>query len=95
MADLLDDATLQARVAELDGWSGTPDEGISKTFQRKDFNDSVSFLNRVAELADEADHHPDVAISWNKVTLTYITHFKGGVTEADVEQARAIDERLG
>lgn len=94
MADVLDEATLSERLRSLDGWSGTPQDGISKTFGTEDFNDSVRFLNHVAALADEANHHPDVQISWDKVTLTYITHSAGGVTDADLEQAQAVDQRL-
>lgn len=95
MAEKLGSAELQDALASLDGWEGTPGEGISKTFRCDDFNGSVAFVTRVAEVADEADHHPDVAISWNKVTLTYLTHSVGAVTRADVEQARQIEERLG
>ena len=95
MADMVDSAELQEALAELEGWEGTPSEGIAKTFKLDDFNGSVAFLNQVAELADEADHHPDVAISWNKVTLTYLTHSVGAVTAADVAQARRIEERFG
>lgn len=95
MAEVLDDDTLSARLDGLDGWAGNAREGIRKTFRCQDFNGSVDFVNRVAALADEADHHPDVSISWSDVTLTYLTHSAGGVTEADVAQARAVDERLG
>ena len=93
MADVLDAAALDRGLSGLDGWAGTPTEGISKTYRFDDFNGSVAFVNRVAEIADEADHHPDVAISWNRVTLTYLTHSLGGVTAADLEQAAAVDER--
>jgi 4a-hydroxytetrahydrobiopterin dehydratase len=94
MSDVLDQPTLDARLASLEGWAGTPSDGIAKTYTRTDFADAVAFLNQVAEIADAANHHPDVAISWNKVTLTYVTHSAGGVTEADIDQAREVDERL-
>jgi 4a-hydroxytetrahydrobiopterin dehydratase len=74
----------------LEGWRGTT-SGIEKTFSFADFNGSVRFVNRVAQVADELNHHPDVAISWNKVTLTLVTHSAGGVTQSDIALARRID----
>jgi 4a-hydroxytetrahydrobiopterin dehydratase len=92
--DVLDSDAVAERLAPMDGWTGGADRGISKTFECGDFNGSVAFVNRVAEIADEADHHPDVTISWDKVTLTYVTHSAGGVTVADFDQAATVDERL-
>jgi 4a-hydroxytetrahydrobiopterin dehydratase len=52
---------------------------------------SVGFVNRLAEAAEEADHHPDLAISWNRVTVTLSTHSQGGITEKDIVLARVAD----
>jgi len=90
MADVLNPDALHHELDRLDGWGGTT-EGIAKTFRFADFNGSVAFVNRVAAVADELDHHPDVAISWNEVTLTLRSHSAGGVTQEDVELARRID----
>lgn len=91
MTDVLNPDALHHELDRLAGWSGTVEQGISKTFTFKDFAEAIAFVNRVAELAEEAGHHPDIAVSWNRVTLTYITHSAGGVTQADVEQARRVD----
>ena len=65
---------------------------ISKTLTLKDFGDVVRFLDRLVPVADEQNHHPDVAIHWNELTLTLWTHASGGLTERDFRLARAIDE---
>jgi 4a-hydroxytetrahydrobiopterin dehydratase len=55
------------------------------------FMGSVGFVNRLAAAAEVADHHPDLAISWNKVTVTFSTHSEGGVTEKDLQMAAEAD----
>lgn len=90
MVDVLNPDALHHELDRLDGWEGTT-QGLRKTFQFVDFNGSVAFVNRLAPVADELNHHPDVAISWNKVTLTLVTHSAGGVTQNDIELARRID----
>ena len=57
----------------------------------KDFADSLGFVNAVGALAEAADHHPDVFIHWNVVTLRLSTHSAGGITQADLTLARQID----
>jgi 4a-hydroxytetrahydrobiopterin dehydratase len=90
VADVLNPDALHHELDRLEGWAGTTG-GIEKTFGFSDFNGSVAFVNRVAKVADELDHHPDVQISWNKVTLGLVTHSAGGVTQNDIELARRID----
>lgn len=90
MADVLNPDALHHELDRLEGWQGTT-SGIAKVFTFADFNGSVGFVNRVARLADALNHHPDVAISWNKVTLTLVTHSAGGVTQSDIELARQVD----
>ena len=68
-------------------------EIISRTFVFKDFPAAMKFVNAVAELAEQAQHHPDVDIRWNKVTLAFTTHDAGGLTEKDFELARQIDQQ--
>lgn len=91
MADVLNPDALQHEVDRLDGWDGTTRDGISKRYTFDDFAGSIAFVTRVADHAEQAGHHPDLHISWDTVTVTYITHSAGGVTQADIEQARAID----
>ncbi|HEV2436980.1 MAG TPA: 4a-hydroxytetrahydrobiopterin dehydratase [Verrucomicrobiae bacterium] len=64
---------------------------ISRTFQFKDFPAAIRFVNAVAEIAEQAWHHPDIDIRWNKVTLTLTTHDAGGLTEKDFALAQRFD----
>ena len=66
-------------------------EIISRTFGFKDFPAAMKFVNAVAELAEQAQHHPDVDIRWNKVTLALTTHDAGGLTEKDFALAKQCD----
>lgn len=91
MTDVLNPDALHHEVARLDGWEGTSKDGISKQYTFEDFAGAIAFVNRLADHAEQVGHHPDLAISWNTVTVTYITHSAGGVTQSDIEQARAID----
>jgi 4a-hydroxytetrahydrobiopterin dehydratase len=91
MADVLNPDALHHELDRLDGWEGTVKEGISKAYTFDDFAGSIAFVNRVADQAEEAGHHPDLRISWDTVTVTFITHSVGGVTQADIAQAREVD----
>jgi 4a-hydroxytetrahydrobiopterin dehydratase len=71
-------------------WQREGDE-IVTTVTLKDFAEALAWVNRVGELAEARNHHPDIAIAWNKVTLRLSTHSAGGLTEADLDLARAID----
>ena len=64
---------------------------LEKAATFKDFREAMAFVNRVAELAEERNHHPDISISWNRVTLRLTTHDRGGLTDRDFDLARAID----
>ena len=87
--DLLTEDEITAQLASLPGWARTGDS-IAATFSRADFRDSLLFVGAVAYLAEAANHHPDVAIAWNKVTLTLWTHTAGGLTAADFALAGQI-----
>jgi 4a-hydroxytetrahydrobiopterin dehydratase len=64
---------------------------IMRTFQFKDFVAAIRFVNKVAKLAEQAWHHPDIDIRWNKVTLTLSTHDAGGLTKRDFALAKRFD----
>jgi len=64
---------------------------IERQFQFDDFTGSVDFVNRITPFANAMNHHPDLAISWNKVTVTLSTHSEGGLTDNDFELAARID----
>ena len=87
---LLGDEEIEARLAELDGWE-RHGESIVKTFERGDFVGSVKFVDALVGPAEEMGHHPDLEISWDKVTVKISTHSEGGLTAADFELARKID----
>ena len=69
-----------------DSWIDSRD-ALERTFELPSFREAIAFVNRVADLAEEADHHPDIAISYRKVTLRWTTHSAGGITERDSELA--------
>jgi 4a-hydroxytetrahydrobiopterin dehydratase len=89
MAELLTDSEIATGLEGL-RWEREGDE-IVTTVTHKDFAGSLAWVNRVGELAEARNHHPDIAISWNKVTLRLSTHSAGGLTAADLDLARAID----
>lgn len=92
MTDVLNpDALHSALDSQLEGWSGTTDEGIVKTYERGDFAGAMRFVNRVADIAERLNHHPDIQISWDTVSLRIISHAAGGVTQECIELAEAID----
>jgi 4a-hydroxytetrahydrobiopterin dehydratase len=90
-AKRLDEQELQAAVAKLPEWSLTDGE-IVREVTFKDFAHAMVFVNGVAELAEGANHHPDIDIRYNKVRLALVTHDSGGITQNDIEMAAAIDE---
>ncbi len=86
----LSDEEVGERLQGVEGWERKGD-AIEKVFQFDDFEGSVDFVNRITPPAEEMNHHPDLAISWNKVTVTLSTHSEGGLTENDFELASRID----
>jgi 4a-hydroxytetrahydrobiopterin dehydratase len=87
---LLSDTEIDERLAGLDGWERRGDE-IVKSFGRHDFVGSVKFVEALVPPAEAMGHHPDLAISWDTVTVTISTHSEGGLTAADFELAAKID----
>lgn len=79
--------TLMKRIPEWD----TNKKAIERTFEFDDFMEAVDFVNAVAEIADEEEHHPDIDIRWNKVRLSLSTHSEGGLTDLDFQVAEKID----
>ena len=64
---------------------------ISRTFEFKDFPAAIKFVDKLAPIAEKANHHPDIDIRWNKVTLVLTTHDEGGLTEKDFALATKFD----
>jgi 4a-hydroxytetrahydrobiopterin dehydratase len=86
----LDDSEIEARLAEHPGWE-RDSAAIRKSFERGDFVGSVNFVQSLVEPAESMNHHPDLEISWDTVTVSLSTHSDGGVTAADFELAAKID----
>jgi len=78
-------------VADPAGWREV-DGALERTYELPSFDDAIAFVNRVAELAAAEDHHPDIAISYRRVTLRWTTHSAGGITDRDRELAARSDQ---
>jgi 4a-hydroxytetrahydrobiopterin dehydratase len=89
MASLLNDAQIQERAQQLEGWIVEGKE-LHLTRKFKDFLEAIAFVNLLVEPAEKAGHHPDLAISYNKVTVSLTTHDAGGLTEKDFDLAQVI-----
>ena len=90
-------ADVESRLKERPSWAVQGD-GLVRTFTFASFADAIAFVTRLAFDAEAADHHPDLHVSYRKVTVTWSTHSEGGITEKDFEgtrQADAIASRLG
>ncbi|HVF40271.1 MAG TPA: 4a-hydroxytetrahydrobiopterin dehydratase [Gemmatimonadaceae bacterium] len=90
MAELLSDIAIQRDLGSLPGWARRSDV-LTKTYQFRGFLEAIAFVNRVAEVAEEANHHPDIDIRYARVTLTLSTHDAGGITQNDLSLAKAIE----
>ncbi|HEV2087779.1 MAG TPA: 4a-hydroxytetrahydrobiopterin dehydratase [Cryptosporangiaceae bacterium] len=90
MADVLDQAALDAALADLPDWHGDP-SGIRREVTAPSYPAGIALVNAVAEVAEELGHHPDIDIRWTTVTFALTTHVAGGVTDADLALARRID----
>ena len=87
--DLLSEEAIKLELAGVPGWSRSGD-AITTTVTQKDFAAAMLYAAAVGHFAEAANHHPDITIEWNKVTLTLSTHSAGGLTEADFTLARRI-----
>ena len=87
----LEAAQIMPALATVPDWNRQGDT-IARTFQFKDFPAAMKFVNAVAALAEQAWHHPDIDIRWNKVTLALTTHDAGGLTQKDFDLARQFDQ---
>jgi len=92
MADKLTGNARKAALSKLNGWTEVKGrDAISRKFTFTDFNQAFGFMARAALIAEKLDHHPEWFNVYNKVEVTLATHDAGGVTEKDIELARAMD----
>jgi 4a-hydroxytetrahydrobiopterin dehydratase len=87
--ETLDRQQIEAALAELGDWAYEGGE-LTRTFRFHDFSGSVEFVERLAEVAEGMQHHPDIDIRYNKVILHVVTHSAGGVTQKDLDLAEAV-----
>lgn len=87
----LSDTQLSDALKKLTHWKRSGD-AIQRVFEFPTFMGGIDFVNQVARAAEEAQHHPDITINYNRVTMQLISHDSGGVTERDVKMAGKIDQ---
>jgi 4a-hydroxytetrahydrobiopterin dehydratase len=89
-AETLSDIEIQRELGALPGWSRKAG-AIVKTYQFRSFPEGISFVDRVAQIAESAGHHPDIDIRYTKITCLLSTHDSGGITQKDLDLAKAIE----
>ena len=87
----LSPSDVESRLADLSGWTLNAQGRLERTFRFKDFLEALAFANRVGAEAEEADHHPDLHVSYGRLRVELTTHDAGGLTERDFALAGAID----
>ena len=90
----LTEQEITAALAALPGWK-LAGKAIERNFKFADFITAMAFVNRIAEVAEKANHHPDIVIHYNQVTLSLWSHDSGGVTKRDLKMAANINEIEG
>jgi len=90
MADLIATDQLEKLAKKVPEWD-LEDTSLTRTFEFDEFMEAIDFVNSVAEIAEEAQHHPDIDIRYQTVTLTLTTHDLGGLTKMDFELASRVD----
>ena len=78
-------------LAELDGWTIEDGKRLVRSWKLADFRAALAFVNRIGEIADAEDHHPDIELGWGRVAVTLWTHTVGGLSENDFIVAARID----
>ncbi|MED6299929.1 MAG: 4a-hydroxytetrahydrobiopterin dehydratase [Verrucomicrobiota bacterium] len=90
MSNTLMPEIIQERIKKIPEWELNEDS-ISRSFEFDEYQFAIYFVNTIAEIAEEAQHHPDISINYTNVTLVLTTHSKGGLTDSDFEVALRID----
>ncbi len=90
MAELLNSQDIKNWLKKLPEWD-LEKKAIERLFEFDDFSQAIEFVNGVAEIAEEDDHHPEIDIRYNKVRVALSTHSEGGLTDLDFELAEKID----
>lgn len=91
---VLTDAEIQKELTSLNGWQRNGG-AIQRVFRFPDFKAAMQFVNKIADAAEQANHHPDIDIRYNTVTMSLVSHDSGGVTQRDVRMAGTINKIAG
>ena len=94
MSAVLTPSEIDLALQQLPGWNRAGD-AVERVCQFDDFVLAMKFVNQIADAAEAANHHPDILINYNKVTLTLVSHDSGGVTQRDIRMAAKINETVG
>jgi 4a-hydroxytetrahydrobiopterin dehydratase len=94
MATKLSDLEIKRALGALPGWT-RKGNALAKTYSFARFSDGIRFVDRVAELADSMDHHPDIDVRYTNVTFSLSSHDAGGVTQRDLDLAKGIEHTAG
>ena len=95
MIDRLTDPQIQTALADLDGWTHNKNKNaLEKSFKFKNFTKAWKFMNSVAKIAEDMDHHPEWSNIYNRVNIALTTHDANGISERDTKTAKAIEEIL-
>ena len=89
--ELLTDEALAVAIKMLDGDWSVEENKLRRHFKFENFAEALTFVNTVGELAEEADHHPDICFVWGYADLELTTHDRGGITDVDIALAQRID----
>ena len=88
----LEGEEIQKLLKELDGWEVVNEHHLKKRYKFGDFRESLAFVNRVGEMAEQQGHHPDICFGWGQAEITIWTHKIDGLTESDFILAAKIDQ---
>jgi 4a-hydroxytetrahydrobiopterin dehydratase len=87
---LLNQDEVTSELTKLNGWQ-TNDNKLTRKFSFANFAEALAFVNRVGEIAETADHHPDITFGWGYAEISTTTHDRGGITDVDIALASKID----
>ncbi|MEM7699173.1 MAG: 4a-hydroxytetrahydrobiopterin dehydratase [Verrucomicrobiota bacterium] len=90
MSDLIEETEIESLMKKIPEWD-REDKELVRIFEFDEFMEGIDFVNGVADIAEESNHHPDIDIRWCTITMRLTTHDEGGLTELDFEMAGKID----
>ena len=89
----LSNTDIQYAISDLNGWE-FKNNAIHKIFTFESYLNSIAFINRLAEIAEENNHHPDMVVGWCKIDVAFTSHDQGGVTTACIDMAKKAESVL-